>query len=104
VAIDGGKGPVLPNPETIENGSYAPFSRPLFIYVNAKSAKRPEVKAFVEFYLTHGPALVAEVGYVKLPAGIYESAGKRFAAGRTGTVFVNSEGEKPSGTLVQLYK
>lgn len=104
VPIDGGQGPVLPNPTAIENGSYTPFSRPLFIYVSAKSATRPEVKAFVEFYLKNGPALAEEVGYVKLPASIYQSAAKRFAEAKTGTVFVNTDGEKPSGTLVQLYK
>lgn len=104
VPIDGGNGPVMPRPETIENGSYAPFSRPLFIYVSAASARRPEVKAFVEFYLTRGPALAEEVGYVKLPADIYARASKRFAAGRTGTAFLNDEGDKPSGTLAQVYR
>ncbi len=55
VAVNGGDGPVQPTPQTIEGGTYSPFSRPLFIYVNAKSAKRPEVNAFVQFYLEHGP-------------------------------------------------
>ena len=40
---------VGPSPEAIESGSYNPFSRPLFIYVNAKSVKRPEVRAFVQY-------------------------------------------------------
>ena len=51
VAVDGGHGPVLPSRETVENGAYQPLSRPMFIYVNAKSASKPEVKRFVEFYV-----------------------------------------------------
>ena len=41
-----------------------PWPAPLFIYVNKKSLERPEVKVFVEFYMTDGPDLVREVGYV----------------------------------------
>jgi phosphate transport system substrate-binding protein len=63
---------VTPKPETIESGDYAPFSRPLFIYVSRKSADRREVEAFVNFYLEEGPALAEEVGYVKLPREIYK--------------------------------
>ncbi|RME84561.1 MAG: PstS family phosphate ABC transporter substrate-binding protein [Caldilineae bacterium] len=67
VAIDSGNGCVLPTPETIENGEYTPLSRPLFIYVRKDSLKRPEVQAFVEFYLSDaGMRLVPEVGYVNI--------------------------------------
>ena len=64
VAIDNGDGCVAPSAETIEAGTYTPLARPLFIYVNKKSLERPEVKAFIEFYMTDGPDLVREVGYV----------------------------------------
>lgn len=64
---------VLPNRVTIENGTYAPFSRPLFIYVNKRSLRRPEVYDFVMFYLTEGAKLSKEVGYVQLPADQYTS-------------------------------
>ena len=64
VAVDNGAGCVAPSAATIEDGSYSPLARPLFIYVNEKSLERPEVKAFVEFYMTDGPDLVREVGYV----------------------------------------
>ena len=50
---------VSPTPTTIEDGSYAPFSRPLFIYVNANSFKRPEVRQFIGYYLVHAPKLAA---------------------------------------------
>ncbi len=73
VKIDGGKGPVEPTFETIENGTYSPLSRPMFVYVNKKAlAERPEVKAYVEYMLTVGKELVPEVGYVKLPEAQYK--------------------------------
>ena len=104
VAIDGGNGPVLPAKDTIEGGSYAPFSRPLFIYVNAKSADRPEVNAFVEFYLENGPELAEEVGYVRLPSEIVALTKANFAARKTGTQFLDEDGEKIHGPLTEVYK
>ena len=71
VAIDGGAGSVLPSPETVRNGTYKPLSRALFIYVNKAALAKPEVKEFVRFYMTAGPKLVTEVGYVPLPAQVY---------------------------------
>ena len=64
VAVDGGSGCVEPEPSTIEDGTYSPLSRPLFIYVNTESLERPEVAAFVEYYMDNGYELTAEVGYV----------------------------------------
>jgi phosphate transport system substrate-binding protein len=87
VAVDGGSGPVLPSPSTILDGSYQPLSRPVFIYVSAKAAARPEVQAFVRFYLTQAKSLVEQVGYVPLPDRVYELALQRFEQGRTGSVF-----------------
>jgi len=104
VPIDGGEGPVTPTAETIESGEYAPFSRPLFIYVNAQSAYRPEVREFVDFYFDRGPELAEEVGYVKLPSEIYKRAKRNFQTRRTGTQFLNDEGEKVSGPLPTVYK
>lgn len=87
VAIDAGKGPVLPSRETVEAGAYAPLARPLFIYVSAKSAQRPEVKAFVEFYLAQAPTLATEARCVPLPASAYATALEHFRKGKLGTVF-----------------
>ena len=87
VAVDGGQGPVLPSAETILNGSYQPLSRPVFIYVGTRAAARPEVRAFVRFYLTQAKSLVEQVGYVPLPDMVYELALQRFEQGRTGSVF-----------------
>ncbi len=69
VEVDGGDGCVAPTDETINGGTYAPLSRPLFIYPDVNKAKeRPELKAFVDFYLANTSALSAEVGYIAMPA------------------------------------
>jgi phosphate transport system substrate-binding protein len=86
VAIDNCKGPVSPSLENVTNGTYNPLSRPLFVYVRDTSAKRPEVREFVQFMLTNGN-LVGEVGYLPLPKASYDLAWKHFQSGKLGTVF-----------------
>jgi phosphate transport system substrate-binding protein len=78
---------VVPDIDTVLAGNYQPLSRPLFIYVAEKSAERPEIRAFVEFYLGKGAELVGEVGFVPLPSQALEAARAHFANGRVGTVF-----------------
>ncbi|MYE55036.1 MAG: PstS family phosphate ABC transporter substrate-binding protein, partial [Chloroflexi bacterium] len=75
VAVDSGSGCVLPTSESIEDGTYSPLSRPLFIYVSAASIQRPEVRAFVEFYLDNAAELSQEVGYIKLGEAEYAANG-----------------------------
>jgi phosphate transport system substrate-binding protein len=82
-----GKPAVGPSEETVINGTYQPLSRPIFIYVNAKSAEKPEVKAFVEFYLNNGAKLTKEVKYVPLAAADYQHAADNFKKMKTGTAF-----------------
>ncbi len=75
VSVDAGEGCVAPSFESALNGSY-PLSRPLFIYTRESFlAEHPEnpVLRFVEFYLDNATALVAEVGYVSLPADILQA-------------------------------
>ncbi len=48
--IDGGDGCVAPSSETVQSGEYKPLSRPLFIYPTTEIEKKPEGKAFLEFY------------------------------------------------------
>lgn len=57
---------VKPTPEAIESGEYTPLSRPLFLHVNKKALRRPEVAAFLKFYLQEGQELVSAVGYIRL--------------------------------------
>ena len=104
VAVDNGKGAVLPTDATILDGSYEPFSRPVFIYVNRKSADRPEIGAFVDFYLQQAAALSKEVGYTPLPESIYGTARTNWKARRTGTQFLDAKGDKVSGSLANVYK
>lgn len=67
VKVDGGNGPVEPTFDSIKDGSYAPLSRPLYIYVNKASLEKPEVKAFVKFYIESAKELAPAVGYIALP-------------------------------------
>ncbi|MEA5497448.1 PstS family phosphate ABC transporter substrate-binding protein [Limnoraphis robusta Tam1] len=69
---------VQPSLANVNNGTYKPLSRPIFIYVNSKSLGRPEVKAFVEYYLQNGGKLSKEVGYVPLPSQMQQQAVSRF--------------------------
>ncbi len=87
VPIDGGKGAVAPSAKTVEDGSYQPLSRPIFIYVSKKSLDKPEVKEFVEFYLKQAPQLVKQVKYVPLPASAYTTGSEHVKKGKVGTVF-----------------
>jgi len=68
IKIDGGDGCVAPSLETAQNNTYKPLSRPLFIYVSNKGVARPEVKAFVDFYIENIDEVVKEAQYVPLTA------------------------------------
>lgn len=88
IAIDGGKGAVGPSPKTVEDGSYQPLSRPIFIYVSKKSLdSKPEVKEFVDFYLKNAAKLVKDVKYVALPQSAYTIGAEHIKKGKIGTVF-----------------
>ena len=87
VPIDGGKGPVAPSAKTVEDGTYQPLSRPIFIYVSKKAMDKPEVKEFVEFYLKNAPTLVKQVKYVALPQSAYTINTEHLQKGKIGTVF-----------------
>ena len=104
LSVDGGKGPIMPSTATIEDGSYAPFSRPLFIYVNKASAAKPEVIAFIDFYLKNAPTLVNEVGFVKLPETIGSKVAANWARRRLGTQFTSSTGGAVKGSLANVYE
>jgi phosphate transport system substrate-binding protein len=66
LGVDPGTGCVTPSPDTINTGTYKPLSRPLFIYVKKTSIARPEVKAYVDFFLDNVASLVPSVGFVAL--------------------------------------
>ncbi len=100
VEIDGGKGCVAPTPENVNSGKFTPLSRPLFIYVSKKSMERPEVKAFVEFYLNKDADLVRAVGYVTLPEDALAKVKERAKSVTTGTTFMDAPTGVPVAELL----
>jgi len=91
-----------PTPESIESGTYNPFSRPLFIYWNVDSLKKPEVAALAEFTLDVAPTAAEEVGYVRLPEWVYDSMFDRLDSKTTGSIYYDAELNAQSGTLKEL--
>ncbi len=73
VGVDSGAGCVKPTIETIKENSYAPLSRPLFIYVSHQSLAKPAVAEFVNFYLSEVDKLAVEAGYVPTPPEVTEA-------------------------------
>jgi phosphate transport system substrate-binding protein len=103
LAVDSGRGAVLPSRQAVEKAQYEPLSRPLFIYVNARSAQlKPAVRRFVDFYIQRAPTRVSSVGYIPLPAEGYRLTYLHFNRGKVGTVF---EGKSQIGlTIGQLLR
>lgn len=72
VAIDNGNGPVYPSIETVNNGQYSPFSRPLFLYVNQQSlADKSHLKSFLTHYYSNIAHWLHFTGYMPLSAAQY---------------------------------
>lgn len=89
---------VEPSGANVENGTYVPLSRPIFVYVKLKSLEKPEVREFVEFYMKNADKLVREVKYVPLPKAIYDGNIKHAKDKKVGTVF---GGKNEVGITVQ---
>lgn len=88
VPIDGGNGCIAPTDDAINNGSYVPLSRPLFIYVRSDAAQQDHIAEFVRYYLSpDGQELAASVGYIPFPQQVYDLGLAKFNSGATGTVF-----------------
>ena len=101
VAIDGGAGCVLPTDETINNGTYAPLSRPLFIYVSSSALEQDHIRAFVEYFLDkNNRDLISETGYIPLPDTVYALTLNKFLGGVTGTAFGGDE--RMHGTVEEV--
>jgi phosphate transport system substrate-binding protein len=66
VEVDGGDGCVAPSTESVQDGSYTPLSRPLFIYVKNTSLQKPEVKAFVQYLLDNGDTIAQNALFVPM--------------------------------------
>ncbi len=64
--IDGGDGCVAPSTKTVQDGTYKPLSRPLFVYASAKALQRPEVDAFLEYYITNQTEIAGQALFVPM--------------------------------------
>jgi len=89
----------IPLPTRIEK-----FSVNRSPHVNKKSADRPEVAAFIQFYLSEAAELAGEVGYVKLPGTIYAKVTANWEKRRTGTQFTKPNGDSVTGSLANVYE
>lgn len=102
VAVHNGQADVLPSMTTVQDGSYWPLSRPLFIYINAQSIHKPEIREFVMFFMQHAQELVAEVKYFPLKDEFYAHNIQLFTDGVVGTAM---QGEAGTGMSIQeLYQ
>ncbi|BBL35334.1 protein SphX [Nitrosomonas stercoris] len=98
VAVHNGQADVLPSMTTVQDGSYWPLSRPLFIYINAQSIHKPEIREFVMFFMQHAQELVAEVKYFPLKDEFYAHNIQLFTDGVVGTAM---QGEAGTGMSIQ---
>jgi len=96
IGVDSGRGAVTPTHDTVLDGTYAPLSRPLFLYVGAKSIKRPEVRAYVSFFLRESARVAQAVGYIPLPEDLRRLSLDRFLKNTEGSM--RASGQQP-GTL-----
>ncbi|MGI0482972.1 PstS family phosphate ABC transporter substrate-binding protein [Geminocystis sp. CENA526] len=85
-----GDGCIEPSIATVEAGTYQPLARPIFIYVKKASLQRPEVKSFVEYYLSKDhKSIVDEIGYIHLSDTVYDKTLARLEEQKTGTMFAD---------------
>lgn len=115
VSVDNGHGCIAPSTQTVIDATYEPLSRPLFIYVNAAAAARPDIATFTRFYLSpESDPYVTKAGYVPLPPAAlavqttrFEKEAKSSAFGGCTVLGMNlnffnaSEEERISAQLIQ---
>ena len=75
----------------------------MFLYINKEAYQRPEVRAFIDFYLANAERIVEHprVNYVAFPQRVYEMAKKRLASGKTGSAMAKAGGEK---NIMEIFK
>lgn len=82
---------VLPEPENVISGDYAPLSRPLFIYINLNSLRRPEMRVFADFYIKNSAKFATQVDYVAVSDDIAERAENFLRNKKTGSAYIKLE-------------
>lgn len=96
LGVDAGRGAVLPSTKTIHDGTYAPLSRPIFVYFSKKALERTEVKSFANYYLSQASILIPEVGYVPLGESLYAAVKARLDKSVLGTMYTSEADTKLS--------
>lgn len=94
---------IEPTSKNIESSTYSPLGRPLFIYVNVASVKRPELRKFVEYYIDNADELCRRVKCVPLTADLYKTVRQRYDDRIAGSYFYDDKGESRSGSLSEIY-
>jgi phosphate transport system substrate-binding protein len=94
-------GAALPSHESIADGSYVPFSRPVFIYVSTNAAQKPEVDLFTKYYLKNVPKLAPQAANVALPAKLYDIVEKKYTDRKTGSIYGNAHATEKLEALLQ---
>ena len=86
VAVDDGSGCVKPSVETIQNGTYKPLSRPLYMYVNTAALKdKPQVKAFLDYAVANAEESAKTAKIVPLTSEQLTQAKDELAKAESGT-------------------
>ena len=65
--------------ENVQSGTYAPLGRPLFIYPSAEALDKPEVLAFIEFYLENQEQITQTAGYIPMNSDQLTAAQEKVA-------------------------
>lgn len=86
VQVDSGNGCVAPSIETVQDLTYSPLSRPLYLYVNAASLSRPEVQEFLRYAIAEVSPLLPEVGFIGSPSHVYAEDQVKLEAAIQGTI------------------
>jgi phosphate transport system substrate-binding protein len=81
--VDSGSGCVTPSTSTVQDATYTPLSRPLYMYFSETATQRPEVKAFIDYYVANEASLTTEALFVPL-ADQQLATAKTTAAGLAG--------------------
>lgn len=88
LSVVGSKGPAFPSPQSVQNESYVPLSRPLFIYVNDQALRnQPELRKFVAYTMQNGLKLVKQAGYIPMPSSTYRLVESKLYLHVLGTAF-----------------
>jgi len=98
---ENGAGPVSASVATVQDATYQPLSRPLFVYVSTKALDRPEIQGFIKYYLQNAAELTKEVGYIPLTGDAYTRMQARVDGRKAGSVF-GGGGSKVGVTLDAL--